>query len=99
MQAAVQVSAGRHAAAPFTLIQVKAATAASIQSSGVKSAKPFAVRLVNGKARRLISIDLWEISLVTFPMLEGARVRDVKSAARALADSLFVKSPNPDGVT
>lgn len=53
------------------------------------------------KARRLISIDLWEISLVTFPMLEGARVSHVKSAARALADSLFVKSPNtnPDGVT
>lgn len=51
------------------------------------------------RSRHLLAIDLWEISLVTFPMLEGARVSHVKSAARALADSLFVKSPNPDGVT
>jgi HK97 family phage prohead protease len=28
--------------------------------------------------RRLEKIDLWEISLVTFPMLPGARVRAVK---------------------
>lgn len=39
--------------------------------------------------RRLTKIDLWEISLVTFPMLEGARVSAVKSQARARADSLF----------
>jgi HK97 family phage prohead protease len=29
--------------------------------------------------RHLISIDLWEVSLVTFPMLPGARVTAVKS--------------------
>ncbi len=46
-------------------------------------------------ARRLIAIDLWEISLVTFPMLEGARVSETKLRARALADSLFAKSPQP----
>lgn len=40
-------------------------------------------------ARLLTKIDLWEISLVTFPMLEGARVSAVKSHARAKADSLF----------
>ncbi len=45
------------------------------------------------KARRLLAVDLWEISLVTFPMLEGARVNEVKSASRALADQLFNKSP------
>lgn len=28
-----------------------------------------------GGARRLFSVDLWEISVVTFPMLPGARVR------------------------
>ncbi len=39
--------------------------------------------------RQLLSIDLWEISLVTFPMLDGARVSTVKSAARARADSYF----------
>ncbi len=43
------------------------------------------------KTRRLYQIDLWEISLVTFPMLEGARVSTVKSRAWAKADSLFVK--------
>ncbi len=40
-------------------------------------------------ARLLTKIDLWEISLVTFPMLEGARVSAVKSRHRAKADSLF----------
>ena len=40
-------------------------------------------------ARLLTQIDLWEISLVTFPMLEAARVSAVKSDARAKADSLF----------
>ena len=40
--------------------------------------------------RRLITIDLWEISLVTFPMLEGARVSAVKARARARAEQLFI---------
>jgi len=43
-------------------------------------------------ARLLTKIDLWEISLVTFPMLDGARVSAVKSDARAKADSLFTSS-------
>jgi uncharacterized protein len=43
--------------------------------------------------RQLLSIDLWEISLVTFPMLDGARVSTVKSAARARADSYFKIPP------
>ncbi len=43
-------------------------------------------------ARLLTKIDLWEISLVTFPMLDGARVSAVKSDARARADSLFTSS-------
>jgi HK97 family phage prohead protease len=29
-------------------------------------------------ARLLLEVDLWEISLVTFPMLEGARVEEVR---------------------
>ena len=45
------------------------------------------------KARQLLDVDLWEISLVTFPMLEGARVSTVKSAARARADGLFNLPP------
>lgn len=41
------------------------------------------------KTRCLITIDLWEISLVTFPMLEGARASAVKSHAHRQADALF----------
>lgn len=33
--------------------------------------------------RRLIEIDLWEVSIVTFPMLPGARVNSVKFGATA----------------
>lgn len=43
--------------------------------------------------RQLLNIDLWEISLVTFPMLDGARVSTVKSAARARADAYFKLPP------
>lgn len=32
------------------------------------------------RIRRLYAVDLWEISIVTFPMLTGARVRSVKRA-------------------
>ncbi len=34
----------------------------------------------HGGARRLIEVDLWEISVVTFPMLPAARVVAVKTA-------------------
>jgi hypothetical protein len=32
------------------------------------------------RVRRLLAVDLWEISIVTFPLLAGARVRAVKQA-------------------
>ena len=32
------------------------------------------------RVRRLIAVDLWEISIVTFPLLAGARVQAVKQA-------------------
>ena len=34
--------------------------------------------------RSLIEVDLWEISVVTFPMLPEARVEAVKSRDRAM---------------
>jgi HK97 family phage prohead protease len=40
-------------------------------------------------ARRLHRIDLWEISLVTFPMLDGARVTGIKAQALERANALF----------
>jgi uncharacterized protein len=39
--------------------------------------------------RQLLEIDLWEISLVTFPMLDGARVSTVKSRAWTHAEGFF----------
>jgi HK97 family phage prohead protease len=33
------------------------------------------------RVRRLYQVDLWEISIVTFPLLNGARVRAVKGRA------------------
>jgi uncharacterized protein len=40
-------------------------------------------------ARKLIAIDLWEISLVTFPMQDEARISTHRASARARAESLF----------
>ncbi|GHA29366.1 hypothetical protein GCM10007989_26180 [Devosia pacifica] len=42
--------------------------------------------------RRLVEIDLWEISIVTFPMLAGARIASGKSsqAAKAIAAAISV---------
>ena len=39
--------------------------------------------------RQLIRIDLWEVSLVTFPMLEGARVSGLKLHALRAASRIF----------
>jgi uncharacterized protein len=51
------------------------------------------------RIRRLHAVDLWEISIVTFPLLAGARVRAVKhatskaklSCARTRAERQWVK--------
>lgn len=40
--------------------------------------------------RRLARIDLWEISIVTFPLLPGARVTQVKAPARPSLESSIV---------
>jgi hypothetical protein len=59
-------------------------------------------------ARLLQQVDLWEISLVTFPMLDGARVSEVKRRALAAAEGVFRPlsenpctgaSPNPRATT
>jgi HK97 family phage prohead protease len=48
-----------------------------------------------GRVRKLLEVDLWEVSLVTFPMLLEAQVTDVKSIAterefeRVLRDAGF----------
>jgi HK97 family phage prohead protease len=60
----------------FALLESKGLDGLSIGFRTLKA------RRDRGQAARLITeIDLWEISLVTFPMLEGARVSHVKAAA------------------
>ncbi len=47
-----------------------------------------AIRDARTGRRRLYEIDLWEISVVTFPMLPGARVSAVKAATPARQNAL-----------
>lgn len=54
-----------------------AAGALSGLSIGFRAVK--ALRGSVGRTRTLIEIDLWEVSLVTFPQVEGARARLLKS--------------------
>ena len=44
------------------------------------------------RTRQLLSVDLWEVSLVTFPMLAGARVSELKLNAFAEAAKLFQRA-------
>lgn len=44
------------------------------------------------RIRRLLAVDLWEISIVTFPLLAGARVRAVKQAASSPAPASFARA-------
>jgi hypothetical protein len=48
-----------------------------------------ATREKHDRTRQLLTIDLWEVSLVTFPMLAGARVSELKLHALAAAHKLF----------
>ncbi|MGH6821863.1 MAG: HK97 family phage prohead protease, partial [Methylocella sp.] len=45
--------------------------------------------------RRLIQVDLWEISLVTFPMLAGARATATRNAAEQLFAARAAPVPRP----
>ena len=55
------------------------------------------------RIRRIYAVDLWEISIVTFPMLTGARVRAVKrSQARTRAEQEWARTngrPNGTNTT
>jgi HK97 family phage prohead protease len=44
------------------------------------------------RIRKLFQVDLWEVSIVTFPLLDGARVHAVKtSRQRAAADAAWAR--------
>ncbi|GLK76002.1 hypothetical protein GCM10008171_12560 [Methylopila jiangsuensis] len=50
--------------------------------------RPVRAARMAGGVRRLVEIDLWEISIVTFPMLPGARVGAAKAGRLAAAHRL-----------
>lgn len=52
----------------------------TIRADRSKPSKAANGQIATGKGRRLIEIDLWEISLVAFPMQPGARVDRVMPA-------------------
>ncbi len=45
------------------------------------------------RVRRLEAVELWEISIVTFPLLAGARVRAVKASGPSVDERLLRRHP------
>jgi HK97 family phage prohead protease len=45
------------------------------------------------RVRKLVEVDLWEISIVTFPLLPGARVRAVQEAKAPFAPPARARKP------
>ena len=45
------------------------------------------------RVRKIIGLELWEISIVTFPLLSGARVRAVKAAPPGEDERLLRRHP------
>jgi len=68
----------------FELLKAKAVDGLSI---GFRARRSKAVREA-GARRLLIDIDLWEISVVTFPMQEAARVAETRSRPLELLDRI-----------
>ena len=68
----------------------KAREVASLMRAGILDGLSIGFRTVKARTeprtgiRRVSEVDLWEISVVTFPMLPGARVTDL--SARGVAD-------------
>lgn len=67
------------------------AEAAALLAAGAIDGLSIGYRTVRaeraGKGRRLLELDLWEVSLVTFPMLPSARASTALPAADADADA------------
>ncbi|MPZ55030.1 MAG: HK97 family phage prohead protease [Rhizobiales bacterium] len=78
---------------------VRARELLALLRSGTADGLSIGFRTVRGRidpktrVRRLHQVDLWEISLVTFPLLVGARVRAVKRARHDPSERLFRRHP------
>jgi HK97 family phage prohead protease len=74
----------------------------SLMRAGAVDGLSIGFRTVKGRIdpktriRRLDAVDLWEISIVTFPLLAGARVRAVKEA-RLPSRPLLTKRARAEG--
>lgn len=66
----------------FALIEAGALDGLSIGFRAVKSR-----RSDGGLRRRLLAVDLWEISIVTFPMAPGARILSAKLSQRSVGSA------------
>jgi HK97 family phage prohead protease len=79
---------------------VRARELLALLNAGTSDGLSIGFRTVKGRIdpktriRRLETTDLWEISIVTFPLLPGARVRAVKEA-RSPSRSSFRPLPDP----
>jgi uncharacterized protein len=79
---------------------VRARELIALLKAGTADGLSIGFRTVKGRLdpktriRKLEAIDLWEISIVTFPLLPGARVRAVKEA-RFLSRVASCPHPNP----
>src|SRR4051812_29224630 len=71
----------------------------ALVSSGAVDGLSIGFRTVKGRidpatrVRRIVDLELWEISIVTFPLLAGARVRAVKASPPREDERLFSRHP------
>jgi HK97 family phage prohead protease len=79
---------GLHARGRLIPEVVRARELLALLKAGAADGMSIGFRTIKGRIdpktriRKLVEIDLWEISIVTFPLLPGARVRTVKQASR-----------------
>jgi HK97 family phage prohead protease len=80
---------------------VRARELLALLQAGTSDGLSIGFRTVKGRVdpktriRRLEAIDLWEISIVTFPLLPGARVRAVKEAGHPSRSAPSARTRSP----
>jgi HK97 family phage prohead protease len=86
---------GLHVRGRLTLAVARSREVHALMRAGALDGLSIGFRAVAGRRdprtgiRRLIKVDLWEISIVTFPLLPGARIAHVKARrARLLPDTI-----------
>ncbi|TCK31288.1 hypothetical protein EV667_1396 [Ancylobacter aquaticus] len=87
-------SVGLRVRGRLTLDVARAREVLALMRAGAIDGLSIGFRTVEGrtdtrtKVRRLFHIDLWEVSIVTFPMQPDARIASVKHAGDALAGAI-----------